>query len=71
MFWLHWVCVAAHGRSPVAGSGGDSSCGAQAFHCSGFSCFGAPALGVWASVVVEHRLSCPVACGIFLDQDRG
>ena len=24
--------------------------------------------GAWASVVVAHRLSCPVACGIFLDQ---
>ena len=24
--------------------------------------------GVWASVVAAHRLSCPVVCGIFLDQ---
>lgn len=35
----------------VAESGGSSGC-ARAFHCSGFSCCGAGALGVWASVVV-------------------
>ena len=32
-------------------------CGAQASDCSGFSCCGAWALGVWASVVVAHGLS--------------
>ena len=31
-------------------------CGAWASHCSGFSCCGAQALGVWASVVVAHGL---------------
>ena len=31
-------------------------CGERASHCSGFSCFGAWALGVWASVVVAHGL---------------
>ena len=31
-------------------------CGAQASHCSGFSCCGARALGARASVVVTHRL---------------
>ena len=25
---------------------------------------------VWASVVMAHRLSCPMACGISLDQGR-
>ena len=40
-------------------------CGAQASHCSGFSCCGARALGVWAlgaraSVVATHGLS---SCG--------
>ena len=55
-----------------------SSCGAS--HCGGFSCCGARALGLagfviaahglysTGSVVAEHRLSCSVACGIFLDQ---
>ena len=37
-------------------------------HCCGFSCCGAWTLDVWASVVVAPELSCPVACGIFLDQ---
>ena len=35
--------------------GGSSYCGAQALGCAG-------------SVVVAHRLICPVACGIFPDQ---
>ena len=35
-------------------------CSAQASHCGGFSCCGAQALGVWASVVVAHGLS---SCG--------
>ena len=35
-------------------------CGARASHCSGFSCWKAWALGMWASVVVAHRLS---SCG--------
>ena len=33
---------------------------ARASHCGGFSCCGAQALGVWASVVVALRLS---SCG--------
>ena len=45
-----------------------SSCGAWASHCRGFSCCGAWALECASSVAVAHRLSCPVACGIFLDQ---
>ena len=36
-------------------------CGARASHCGGFSCCGAWALGVWASVVAAHRLS---SCGL-------
>ena len=71
-FWLHWVFVAAHRLFPssslVAVSGGYSSRSAQAFHCNGFSCCGAKALGCSGSVVVVHKLNCPVACGIFPDQ---
>ena len=62
--------------SLVAPSGGYSL---VVFHCCGFSCRGAQALGyigfnscgTWAqqaSVVVAHGLSCPEACGILLDQ---
>ena len=39
------------------------SCGVWAFHCGGFSCCGAR-----GSVVVVLGLSCPMACGIFLDR---
>ena len=45
-----------------------SSCRGRASHCGGFSCCGAWALGAQASAVVVHRLSCPAARGIFLDQ---
>ena len=51
-------------------SGGEcrllSGCGAS--HCSGFSCCRTQALGAWASVVVAHRLTHSLACGVFLDQ---
>ena len=56
-FWLHWVFVATRGLSLV---GATLRCGARASHCSGFSCCGARALGVQASVVVALRLS---SCG--------
>ena len=49
-----------HGLSLVAVSGATLCCGAQASHCSGFSCCGAQALGVRASVVVARGLS---SCG--------
>ena len=48
-----------------------SRCCVRAFSiCSqrGFSCCGAWALGVLASVVVALRLSCSIACVIFPDQ---
>ena len=44
-------------------------CGAGASYCGGFSCFRAQALGAPASVVAARRLSCSVACGIFLDRN--
>ena len=43
-------------------------CGARASDCSGFSCCGAPALGVRASVVVAHGLS---SCGARAQLLRG
>ena len=55
--------------------GASLCCSVQASHGSGFSCCGAWALGrglqqLWLadSVVVAHRLSCSMACGILLDQ---
>lgn len=51
------------------------SCDAWASHCGSFSCWGAWALGMQASVIVECWLSicgaqssCSVACGIVPDQ---
>ena len=41
-------------------AGATLRCGVQASHCGGFSCCGAQALGVRASVVVAHGLS---SCG--------
>ena len=52
---LWWVVVALH-------------CGAWVSHSGGFCCRGAQALGMRASAVVAHWLSCPTVCGIFLDQ---
>ena len=42
----------------------------RASYCRGFTYCGAWALDTWASVVVAHRLSCPMAYGIFLDQNQ-
>ena len=45
-----------------------SRCRPWASHCGRFSRCRAQALGVQASVVVALGLSCPVVCGIFLNQ---
>ena len=45
-----------------------SSCGVWASHCSSFSCCGAQALRHTGSVVVAHKLSFPMASGIFLER---
>ena len=67
-FWLCWIFVSVWGLSPVAASGGHSSS-----QCAGLS-LSRPLL-LWStgsrragSVVVAHRPSCSVACGIFPDQ---
>ena len=74
------VFVAVCGLSLVTENGVLSSCGARVSHCSGFSCWGAQALGTQASVAlapglwstgsiaVAHRLRSSVACGIFPNQ---
>ena len=57
-------------------AGATLHCGAQASHCGGFSRCRAQVPGMWASVVVVHKLSscvhglsCPTACGIVPDQE--
>ena len=59
-FWLCWVFVAARWLSLVAASRDYSLLRSRASHCGGFSCCGAQALDVWASVVVARGLS---SCG--------
>ena len=59
-FWLRWVFVAAWAFLPFGGAGATLHCGAPASRCGGCSCWGAQALGMWASVVVAHGLS---SCG--------
>ena len=54
--------------SSCSNQGLRSSCSVHAFHCGGFPCCRSQALSARASVVVVYGFSCPVACGIFLDQ---
>ena len=67
-FWLCWIFVSMRGLSLVAASGGHSLS-----RCAGLS-LSRPLLlrGTGSrragSVVVAHRPSCSVACGIFPDQ---
>ena len=49
-------------------AGSTLRCGAQASHCGGFSCCGARALGMWASVVVACGLT---SCGSWTQLLRG
>ena len=75
-FWLCWVFIAAYRLSLV-----ESSRGYSLLRCAGFSLqwlfllqsmgsrrAGFSSWGAQTSVVVAHRLSCSVACGIFPDQ---
>ena len=68
-FWLHWVSIAALRLSRVVVSKGFCS-----LWCSGFSLEWLLLLQSTGSrhsgtVVVAHRLSYPVTCGIFPDQE--
>ena len=79
-FWPHWVFIAVHGLSLVAASRGHSSLRYMGFslqwllllRSTGSRCAGSVvvARGLYSagSVVVVHRLSCSMACGIFPDQ---
>ena len=67
-YWLCWVFIAARGLSLVRASGGYSLLVVHGLLISAASSCREQALGTRASVVGAHRLSCPPACGIFLDQ---
>ena len=45
-----------------------STCGAWSSHCGGFSGYGAQALALIGSIVLEHGLCCSIAHGILPDQ---
>ena len=62
---LHWCTwpFSSHGRWGLL-----SNCGVWPSHCGGFYSPRAQALDPWSWVVVVHRLSCPMGCGILLDQ---
>ena len=70
-FWLHWVFLAACGLPLIVASRGYSAAyrgAALPSHCSGFSYCWEWAREQTGSVVVAHRRSCSMACGIVLDQ---
>ena len=64
-FCLHWVFVTAHGLSLVAACGSYSLVSVRGLLIVLASLIAEQGLGMWASVVVAHGLSCPEACGIF------
>ena len=63
-FWLLWVFVAAGRLSLIVVSGGYSCCSAWASLVAEHG----QCRGLAGSVVVAHRLSCPAACEVFLQQ---
>ena len=54
------LCCCARAFSKLWRAGATLHCGARASHCGGFSCCGAQALGMQASVAVARGLS---SCG--------
>ena len=65
---LHRVFVGTCRLSLVVGSGGYSLAVARRLLVAVASRCRAWALGVWASAVMGHGLSCSVVCGVLLDQ---
>ena len=69
LYWLCWVFSVACRLSLVAASGGCSLVTVLGLRIVVASLVVEHGLQrAWASVVVVHGLSCPVTCGIFLDQ---
>ena len=60
-------CTWAFSSCSERGAGVTLHCGERASHCSGFSCCGTRALGMWASVAVALRLS---SCGLWAPVHR-
>ena len=67
-FWLCWVFVSVRGLSQVVASGGYSSSRWAGLSLSWPLLLRSTSSRRVGSVVVAHRPSCSVACGIFPDQ---
>ena len=65
---VHWVFAAVCGLFPIAGSRGCSLVLVQELLVAVVSLVEAPKPWGTGSIDVGHRLSSPVACGIFPDQ---
>ena len=61
MFWLWWVLLLHAGFLQLPRIGATFRCGARAFHCGGFFCCEAQAVGTQTSVVEAHGLSSRVS----------
>ena len=62
MYRLHWVFIALCRLYLVEASGATLWLQCRSFRGGGFSCYGAQALGLQASVVAAHGLSGCGAC---------
>ena len=58
MFWLCWVFTAWGFVELQRAGGPQAPCGRWTFHCCGFSCYGAQALGFSCSLAAVIRLQC-------------
>ena len=67
-FWFHWVLIPVRGLSLAVASGGCSLWQCTGVSLEWFLLLRSTNPRARASVGVVHGLSCPVACGIFLDQ---
>ena len=71
ILFIYWLCWPLLLRGLCSSCGEWAllfSCSAQASHCCGFFAVEHGLQGTGSAAVVAHRLSCPTACGSFLDQ---
>ena len=68
LFWLQCIFIALTGLSLVSASGGYSLLRCMCFSLGWLLLLQSTVSGCTALVAVKHRLSCSVACGIFLVQ---
>ena len=75
-FWLHWLLLQHMGFLWLRHMGASLPLECMGFLllrlllllCTGSGAYGLQQLQPMGSVVVAHRLSCPITCGIFPDQ---